>query len=295
MSNFWFYEAMKKILVTGANGQLGSCIKAAASEFPDLKFIFTSKENLDIEDSNSINTFFKEHNFSHCINTAAYTNVEKAESEKKKAFSINAEAVRNLAIACQEHGVILLHISTDYVFDGKKKSPYSETDITNPINVYGSSKLQGEIYVETICDKYFIFRTSWLYSQYGHNFLKTILKYSQEGKPLTITTEQTGTPTNANDLANVLLHIVSQENTDYGVYHFSNFGATTWFGFAEEILWQTGKLEDAKLAKTNHYSTFAARPEYSILNNEKALYILKIENLDWQQSLKSVLKKIVVN
>lgn len=286
---------MKKILVTGANGQLGRCIKDAAASFPDLEFVFVSKEELDIENSDLLLDFFSKNSFTHCINTAAYTNVENAESEPEKAFAINAEAVKNAAISCKENDVVLLHISTDYVFDGKKQTPYLETDPTNPINVYGASKLKGEKYIEEICTKYFIFRTSWLYSQYGHNFLKTILKYAEAGKPLTITTEQTGTPTNANDLAKALLQVIAQDSKDYGVYHYSNCGETTWFGFAEAILQQTEKLKDANLAKTNHYRTFAARPEYSILDNTKAQNKLKTKHIDWQESLRSIIKESVIN
>lgn len=286
---------MKKILITGANGQLGRCIKDASSSFPDFEFVFVSKEELDIENEDLARGFFQRNNFSHCINTAAYTNVEKAESDEEKAFAINAAAVKNLATICKENKVVLFHISTDYVFDGKKKSPYIETDQTNPINVYGASKLKGEEYIQQICDDYYIFRTSWLYSQYGHNFLNTILRYAKEGKPLTITTEQTGAPTNANDLAKAILTIIAQDKGNYGVYHYSNSGETTWFGFAEEILLQTGKLKEASLAKTNHYSTFAARPEYSVLDNAKVRSNLNIENIDWQNSLKSVLKMLLIN
>lgn len=279
---------MKKILVTGANGQLARCIKDASAKFPDLDFVFVSKEELDIENAELLRKFFKENKFDYCINTAAYTNVEKAESEPERAFAINAEAVKNIAEVCNENKVILLHISTDYVFDGKKQSPYLETDSTNPINVYGASKLKGEEYIQEICKKYFIFRTSWLYSQYGHNFLKTILKYAEEGKPLTITTEQTGVPTNANDLAKALLLVIAQEATDYGVYHYSNGGETTWYGFAEAILLQSGKLKAAKLAKTNHYRTFAARPEYSVLNNTKYLTIFKQPLIDWKKGVQNL-------
>ncbi|WP_310993436.1 dTDP-4-dehydrorhamnose reductase [Aequorivita marina] len=286
---------MKKILVTGANGQLGSCIKDAAANYPDLEFVFVSKQELDIQKEESLTDFFRKNNFSHCINTAAYTNVEKAESEKEKAFAINAEAVKNLALACEANNVILFHISTDYVFDGEKGVPYLETDSPNPINVYGASKLKGEQYIQEIYDTFYILRTSWLYSQYGHNFLKTIVKYAGEGKPLTITTEQTGTPTNANDLAEAVLQIIAQDSTAYGVYNFSNSGETTWFGFAEEILKQTKKLKDANLAKTNQYRTFAARPVYSVLDNTKACNKLKLNHKDWRESLKSVLKKIVIN
>ncbi len=283
---------MKKILVTGANGQLGKCIKDAAAGFPDLEFVFASKEELDIQNPATLRDFFKKNKFSHCINTAAYTNVEKAESEAEKAFAINAEAVKNIAQISREMHVTLLHISTDYVFDGTKNSPYIETDSTNPLNVYGASKLQGEKYIQEICDKYYIFRTSWLYSQYGHNFLKTILKYSEEGKPLTITTEQTGTPTNANDLAKAVLQTIAQDTGVYGVYHYSNGGETTWYGFAEEILRQSGKIETAKLAKTNHYRTFAARPPYSVLDNIKGRNRLNFKSIDWRESLQSVIKII---
>ncbi len=286
---------MKKILVTGANGQLGRCIKDAAAGYPDLEFVFVSREELDIEKAGLVAEYLRKNNFTHCINTAAYTKVEQAESEEEKAFAINAEAVKNLASTCNENDVVLLHVSTDYVFDGKKQTPYLETDPTNPINIYGASKLKGEHYIQKITEKHFILRTSWLYSQYGHNFLKTILKFAEAGKPLTITTEQTGTPTNANDLAKALLQIIAQDSKEYGVYHYSNGGETTWFGFAEEILKQTEKLKDANLAKTNHYRTFAARPEYSVLDNTKAQNKLKLNYIDWRESLQSVIKKTVIN
>lgn len=281
---------MKKILVTGANGQLGRCIQDAAVHFPDLEIVFVSKDDLDIENSELLKNFFTKNTFDYCINTAAYTNVEKAETEKDTTFAINAEAVRNLAQICAEREIVLIHISTDYVFDGKKQSPYIETDPTNPINVYGASKLKGEEYIQEICPKHYIFRTSWLYSQYGHNFLKTILKYTREGKPLTITTEQTGTPTNANDLARMILQVIEQDKADYGVYHYSNAGETTWYGFAEEILRQTGKLKEANLAKTNHYRTFAARPEYSVLDNSKIKKTLLRENTPWRESLTTIIQ-----
>lgn len=284
-------EGKKKILVTGANGQLAKCLKDAAPHFTDLEFVFVSKEELDIQNQDLLIAFFYENNFSHCINTAAYTNVEKAESEPEKAFAINAEAAKKLAKVCKENNVTLLQISTDYVFDGKKKSPYLETDLANPLSVYGASKLKGEKYIEEICNKYYIFRTSWLYSQYRHNFLNTIKRYSEEGKPLTITTEQTGAPTNANDLARALLGVIAQDKGNYGVYHYSNSGETTWYGFAKEILRLTGKLEYTKLASTNHYTTFAARPDYSVLDNTKVYKNLNLNATDWKESLKSLIKK----
>ena len=280
---------MKKVLVTGANGQLGKCIKDSALNFPNLDMFFVSKKELDIEDSMSVELYFRNNNFDYCINAAAYTNVEKAESDSENAFKTNAEGVKNLAIQCKKNKVVLMQVSTDYVFDGEKQSSYTEEDFTNPINVYGASKLKGEEYVQEICDRYFIFRTSWLYSQYGHNFLNTILKYSKEGKPLTITTEQKGTPTNANDLAEAMLEIIETESNRYGIYHYSNKGAATWFDFAKTILYNTGYLDKTKLAKTDHYSTFAARPKNSVLNLNKFFKTFNKETVEWNSSLTSLL------
>lgn len=282
----------KNILVTGANGQLARCIKDATVNYRFHQFSFMTKEELDISNLNFLEEYFSINKFDYCINTAAYTQVEKAESEPEKAFAINAEAVKNLAQVCKKNDVVLLHISTDYVFDGKKTTPYLETDATNPINIYGASKLKGEEYIKEICDKFFIFRTSWLYSQYGNNFLKTVLNYAEEGKPLTITTEQTGAPTNANDLAQVLLKLIEQDSSNYGVYHFSNSGATTWYGFAKEILRQTDKLDTTTLAKTDHYPTFAARPMYSGLDCEKSVKILDVELVSWQKSLSGIINRM---
>jgi dTDP-4-dehydrorhamnose reductase len=281
---------MKKILVTGANGQLGSCLKDASQKFPKIEFIFVDREVLDISNVLSVNTFFEENDFDFCINAAAYTNVEKAESDKELAFLVNAEGVKNISLACKKHDVTMLHISTDYVFDGKKLTPYTETDITNPINVYGASKLKGEEYIKEICDKYFIIRTSWLYSQYGHNFLKSILKFSKKKDTLTITTEQTGTPTNANDLADILLQIVRLDLKEYGIYHYSNDGEATWHDFAKAIITFSGLSNKVNVVETDYYPTFAKRPAYSILNKNKisALFQIKIDH--WQLSLKKLLE-----
>jgi dTDP-4-dehydrorhamnose reductase len=280
---------MIKVLVTGANGQLGQCIKDVALDFPECDIFFASRQDLDIEKEAEVKEFFRDHSFDYCINTAAYTNVEKAESESDAAFSINAEAVKNLSEVCKNNNVVLLHISTDYVFDGKQGHPYVETDITNPINVYGASKLKGEHYIENSCDKYFIFRTSWLYSQYGHNFFNTILKYAKGGKPLTITTEQTGTPTNANDFANIILKVIQSGSTKYGLYHFSNQGEATWYDFAKEILNQTTKLEHANLGKSDHYLTFAARPKYSVLDKSKICITFDFSLIYWRKSLETII------
>lgn len=280
---------MTKILVTGSDGQLGRCIKDAALDYSEFDVVFASRKELDIENKEAIAEFFRKHSFDYCINTAAYTNVEKAESEEDAAFNVNAIAVKNLSEACKDSDTVLLHVSTDYVFDGKQNRPYLETDATNPINVYGASKLKGEEFIEDICIKHFIFRTSWLYSQYGHNFLNSILNYAKEGKSLTITTEQIGTPTNANDLAKALLKVIHSNSEAYGLYHYSNEGEATWFDFAELILKFSRQLATTNLARTDHYRTFAARPKYSVLSKSKVNATFNLKLPGWKESLGSIM------
>ena len=278
-----------KILVTGANGQLGKCIKDAAANYPEIEFLFASRKELDIDNENSISNMFSNHHFDYCINAAAYTNVEKAESDKKNAFQTNAEGVKYLANQCKKVNTILIQVSTDYVFDGKKGTPYTEEDITNPLNIYGASKLKGEEYIQDICEAYYIVRTSWLYSQYGHNFYNTVLRFAKEGKPLTVTTEQTGTPTNANDLAEAILQIVNANRKQYGVYNYSNLGEATWYDFAKEILIQTNQLNKTNLAKTDYYRTFATRPKYSVLDSYNFRTTFNNGFISWKKSLKTLL------
>lgn len=283
---------MKKILVTGASGQLGKCLRDLSQSYPEYAFTFVDRNQLDLEDKDSVYSYFKNKGFDYCINAAAYTNVEKAESDKEKAFQVNAEGVKWISEQCRDKNTVLIHISTDYVFDGKKTSPYIESDPVAPLSVYGASKLKGENYLREIWHKHFIVRTSWLYSQYGHNFLNSILKFAKEGRDLSITTEQLGTPTNANDLAEAIMIIIKSGISDYGTYHFSNDGEATWHDFAKEILSQTKLLEAVKLAKTDYYPTFAQRPEYSILSKEKFKNTFAFPLLSWKQSLTNVIKKL---
>ena len=282
---------MKKILVTGSNGQLGQCLKQQLQNTGDVSCYFATREDLDITNNDVVHQFFGEHNFDYCINTAAYTNVEKAESEQKEAFLINAEGAYNLAKACKKYNVVLLHISTDYVFDGMAKTPYQEQDPTNPLNVYGASKLKGEQHIGDTWNKHFIIRTSWLYSQYGHNFLNSMLEFAKQKKALTITTQQKGTPTNANELAQVLVTIIKTGNARYGVYHFSNQGEATWYDFAEAIFKATGEIDTVNLAKTEHYATFAKRPSYSILDCTKIIKNLGVQTSNWKTSLRALIKE----
>jgi dTDP-4-dehydrorhamnose reductase len=280
---------MINLLVTGSSGQLGQCLKQLLLSATDISCYFAAREDLDITNGDEIQRFFSEHNFDYCINTAAYTNVEKAESEQKEAFLINAEGANSLAKACKKHNVVLLHISTDYVFDGMAKTPYQEQDRTNPLNVYGASKLKGEQHIGDTWNKHFIIRTSWLYSQYGHNFLNSMLEFAKQKKALTITTQQKGTPTNANDLAQVLVTIIKTGNARYGVYHFSNQGEATWYDFAKAIFKATGEIDTVNLAKTEHYATFAKRPAYSVLNCNKLKDTLGITYRNWEDSLKQII------
>ena len=280
---------MINLLVTGSSGQLGQCLKQLLLSATDISCYFATREDLDITNSDELQRFFSDHNFDYCINTAAYTNVEKAESEQKEAFLINAEGAYSLAKACKKHNVVLLHISTDYVFDGMAKTPYQEQDPTNPLNVYGASKLKGEQHIVDTWNKHFIIRTSWLYSQYGHNFLNSMLQFAKQKKALTITTQQKGTPTNANDLAQVLVSIIKTGNARYGLYHFSNQGEATWYDFAKAIFKATGEIDTVNLAKTEHYATFAKRPAYSVLNCSKLKDTLDITYRNWEDSLKQII------
>lgn len=281
---------MKKILVTGANGQLGRCIKDVVVQESELSFVFATKEELDISKENEVSEYFNSKKFDYCINTAAYTNVENAEKEVEKAFAINAEGAKYIAKACADNNTTLIHISTDYVFDGEKDQPYTETDTTNPINVYGASKLKGEKNVKANCEAHYIIRTSWLYSTYGHNFFNTILKHANMGTRLTITTEQTGVPTNANDLAEVIMLFIKKDPKQYGVYHYSNEGEATWYDFAIEILTQHSQLTTTNIAKTDHYPTFAKRPKNSVLSSLKLTTIFMIKPLHWKKSLSKITK-----
>ncbi|MEY8020366.1 dTDP-4-dehydrorhamnose reductase [Muriicola sp. SD30] len=256
---------MIRVLVTGADGQLGTCIQHQASAYPDVKMYYTNRTELDISNSESLSTYFSRHSFDYCINCAAYTRVDDAEKDPEKAFSVNAEGVKNLAQACKLKGVILIHISTDYVFDGKKKEGYLPSDTPNPINEYGRSKLKGEQYIQVILKDYLIIRTSWLYSEYGTNFYRTILEKARQGHDLRVTDAQIGCPTNANNLAVFILDLINSSEIRYGVIHFTDKKAMTWYEFAKMILKENELDSKVKVVRDKNYSTFARRPKYSIL------------------------------
>lgn len=275
-----------KILITGAGGQLGRCLRKAAANFAHLDITFTTSEDLDLSQFAVVQAYMRQNEFDYCVNCAAYTNVEGAEKEREMAYLVNAESVKNLAEACEDSDCILIHISTDYVFDGKSSRPYMETDETGAINVYGASKLLGEEYIQTETEKFLIFRTSWLYSEIGKNFFNTVKTRAEAGETLNITTSQTGTPTNANDLANFILKIIDSGTKAYGIYHYSNLGEATWYDFAHEIL----NLMNSKtpLKVNNEFETLATRPDYSVLNKKKTQETFELPILHWKESLKQL-------
>ena len=278
------------ILVTGASGQLGQAIRFIASNYRECKFIFASSQDLDITNQDRVNHFFDTNKIDFCINTAAYTAVDKAESEIEKAESINVFGPKNLAIACKNNKVKLIHISTDFVFDGSSNKPYSETDATNPLGVYGKTKLEGEQAVTSIMDEYFIIRTSWVYSQFGNNFMKTMLRLASERDSLSIVSDQIGSPTNAVDLAVAIMQIVvkseqSASNIQYGIYNFSNEGIASWYDFAKEIFRINNVVINVKPIASEAFPTPAKRPKYSLLDKSKVKNTFGIEIKTWQESL----------
>ena len=281
---------MTTILVTGGNGQLASCIKDVEKQYDDLNVIYTDHLELDICNLNQIQTFFKSNpQIDYCINCAAYTAVDKAETESEKAFEINAIGAKNLAQVCNDHDAILIHVSTDFVFDGEKNEPYTETDVANPISVYGASKLQGEVEIQQALKEYFIIRTSWLYSEYGNNFMKTMLRLAETRDGISVVSDQIGTPTYTGDLAEIIIQIINTKTEKYGIYHYSNEGVASWFEFAKEIFKLTKNKTKVNPIPSIEYLTSAKRPKYSVLDKKKIIDVFKIDIPFWRDSLKKVI------
>ena len=277
---------MIKILATGGNGQLAQCIKDIVKNDDELDVDFQDLPYLDITNKQQLELYFLKNELDYCINCAAYTAVDLAEEQSDLAYAVNAEGPKNLDEVCKKYQVKLLHISTDFVFDGKKQTPYIETDIPNPLGVYGASKWQGERNIQEAMETYFIIRTSWLYSEYGNNFMKTMLRLSETRDEISVVSDQIGSPTYAGDLAGVLIKIVLSSTTNYGVYHYSNLGAISWYDFAVEIFNQFGKKIEVKPIKTKDYPTAAKRPEYSILSTKRITKEFGLNELNWRDNLK---------
>ena len=281
------------ILVTGSNGQLGSEIRELASKY-SYNFFFTDRNNIDITSKDSIKEFCQTNSINVIINCAAYTAVDKAQSDIENADLVNRKAVKKLSIVAKELNIKLIHISTDYVFDGKNFKPYVEEFQTNPQSVYGKTKLDGENEMRDINPKNsIIIRTSWIYSYYGNNFVKTMLRLGKEKEELGVIFDQVGTPTYAKDLAKIILDIVPQiDNQKVEIYNYSNEGVLSWYDFAKEIM-KMAKL-NCKInpIETYQYPTPAKRPHFSLLNKNKIKSTFNIEIPYWKDGLDDCLRRL---
>lgn len=284
---------MHNILVTGSNGQLGSEIRELSQNY-DYNFFFTDRESLDITNYEAIKEFTKTNNINTIINCAAYTAVDKAEEDKEQANVINHIAVKNLANISKENNIQLIHVSTDYVFDGKNYMPYCEDDTTKPNGVYGQTKLDGEVAMQKINpENSLIIRTSWVYSTFGNNFVKTMLRLGKERDSLGVIFDQVGTPTYARDLARTMLDILPKINNDnVEIYNYSNEGVLSWYDFSKEIMNLSTIDCTINAIQTKEYPTPAKRPHYSLLNKSKIKEKFKITIPYWKDSLKECLQKL---
>jgi len=278
------------VLVTGANGQLGKELRQLETKWPEFEFLFLSREDLPIHHFELVRNFFKATHPSFLINCAAYTAVDKAEQEEELAFQINAEAVGVLAAICKEQDCKFVHVSTDYVFDGLANRPYREDDLTNPQGVYGASKLAGEKEAVLLNPDAVIIRTSWVYSSFGKNFVKTILRLLQEKPSVSVVDDQIGSPTYAADLAVAILEIISLKSWKPGVYHFSNEGEISWCTFAKAIAALTPSNTPIQAITTAEFPTPAKRPAWSVLDKSKIKAVYGIKIRPWKESLADCLE-----
>ena len=303
------------VLVTGANGQLGQAIQSIVGNYPSIDFVFCASSELDITNKDNCESIFKKYKPNFCINAAAYTAVDKAESEPEKAYAINVTGAQNLAEVCKNYNTVLLHVSTDFVFDAKfvdgiayydselrlplkSDKGLTETDVPFPAGVYGLTKLQGEQAIESTWGNHFIIRTSWVYSQFANNFMKTMLRLASERDSLSVVSDQIGTPTNAVDLAEVLLKIIISCHDKsvrlsgvevFGIYNFSNEGHCSWYDFAAEIFKVNNISINLNPIPTSAYPTPAKRPAYSVLDKSKIKEVFGIEIKSWEESLKTIM------
>lgn len=281
-----------KILVTGANGQLGQELRPLLEkDFPGMA-LFTDVDTLDLTDAKEVEAYVLNHDITHVVNCAAYTAVDRAEEEKMQCARINADAVKNLANAVNAAGARIIHISTDYVFDGTNHRPYRESDKVNPISQYGTTKRKGETYLLALVPEAIIIRTAWLYSPFGNNFVKTMLRLAESRDEVRVVCDQIGTPTYAHDLAAAIVKILHSHQWVPGIYHFSDEGAASWYDFAKSIFRIAGKQVTVTPIPTEDYPTPACRPYYSILDKAriKATYGVKIPH--WEESLSHCMQRL---
>lgn len=284
----------QRILITGSNGQLGNSLKQIEHLFPGHDFIFSTRENFPLGDLQKMQDIFASVYPTFCINCAAYTAVDKAESEQVLAFKINAEAVGNIAKLCHEYSCRFIHISTDYVFDGTSIAPYLEDGVTNPINAYGASKAEGEKLAMKYCPDSIILRTSWVFSEYGKNFVKTMINLMQAREEINVVNDQLGSPTYASDLAATIMKIIGSDRWLPGIYHYCNAGQTSWFEFANTIKGMISSNCRIHPIPTSAYPTPAQRPHYSVLNTSKIRNTYSLQVRNWEESLAECLKKLQI-
>ena len=289
------------VLVTGANGQLGQSLQFIASNYPEIQFTFCSSTELDISSLENCQAVFSKTQPHYCINAAAYTAVDKAESEPEKAHLINVVGAKNVAQVCKFYATVLLHISTDFVFDGDRlvtssgvDMPYTEDDTPNPTGIYGQTKLDGEKAIQAIFENYYIIRTSWVYSQFGNNFMKTMLRLASERDSISVVNDQIGTPTNAIDLAECLIKIICHTElagvqqsraNNFGIYNFSNEGQCSWYDFAKKIFEINTITINLLPIPSSSFPTPAKRPKYSVLDKTKIRDTFGIRVKSWEESL----------
>lgn len=283
---------MNKIVVFGASGQLGNCLKKVAEEKGISEIYFPPESEANILDKNALKSVFEQYKPAFAINCAAYTAVDKAEDELDLARKINKTGAENLAEACKAYNTKFIHISTDFVFKGDKAHPLVENDIAEPISVYGLTKLEGEQDIARLMDEYFIIRTSWLYSEFGNNFVKTMLKLGAERDLLKIIADQVGTPTYGIDLAACVLDIITSGSKAYGIYHYSNEGVTSWYDFAKGIFDLSATEIKVLPIRTDEYPTKATRPAYSVMDKSKIKTTFGIEIPYWRDSLAVCIERL---
>ena len=283
---------MENIIVFGASGQLGNCLKKVAEEKEITTIYFPVEAEANILDIAAIKSLFEKYKPAFAINCAAYTAVDKAEDDIELARKINKTGAENLALACKEHDAALVHVSTDFIFKGDTPHPLVEDDVTEPISIYGLTKLEGEQDVIKILDQHYIIRTSWLYSEFGNNFVKTMLKLGAERDLLKIISDQVGTPTYGIDLAGCILDIITSNKKEYGVYHYSNEGVTSWYDFAKGIFDLSATNVKVLPIRTSEYPTKATRPSYSVMDKSKIKSTFDIEIPYWRDSLAICIERL---
>ncbi|MEY3369006.1 MAG: hypothetical protein RI973_2161 [Bacteroidota bacterium] len=293
-------SASTNLLITGANGQVGRELQFLSADFPELNFLFADRERLDITVEAAVNEFFTDNNIGYCVNCAAYTAVDKAESDAENAWRINALGAGLLASACAARQIQLIHLSSDYVYHNEKNTPLQETDVTNPKGTYAKTKLQGEELVRRHHPgSSMILRTSWVYSSFGNNFVKTMLRLGKERKELGVVFDQIGTPTYARDLARTMLRLIQRVETGKldksalnGIYNYSNEGVASWYDFAEAIFELRGMEVKLRAIESKDFPTPAERPGFSVLNKRKMKERFSIEIPHWRASLRSCLDEM---